>query len=365
MMEQELSFPGNPDDLARHNVLLADIDAFVARINAMVGQLEADAEERIQRFRNILGAALMLLLLLCAMAIHVIRRNIFVPLSGLLKGAERLAQGDFSVRVERVGPDELGRLGQIFNSTAGELSRSYGELERKIAEKMTELTASLSRKAEQERMLALQEERSIIARELHDSIAQALSYLKIQASLLAPLLSDPARSVEAAAVLSDMRNGIAAAYRQLRELLATFRLKMEGDFFELLDATANEYSQRGGLQVDLDVCLDQCHLTPNQEIHILQIVREALSNVLHHANATRVWITMRYIPIPSELRVTVADDGAGFDQAALLVGLHYGLAIMDERARELYGHLSVRPRPGGGTLVSLSFDPFNKLESVA
>jgi two-component system nitrate/nitrite sensor histidine kinase NarX len=214
-----------------------------------------------------------------------------------------------------------------------------------------------SHKAEQERLLALQEERSVIARELHDSIAQSLSYMKIQASLLQPVLSDPMRRQEAEASLRDLREGISAAYRQLRELLATFRLKMEGDFMTLLGAAVAEYSARGGLPIHLETRLVGCHLSPNQEIHTLQIVREALSNVLRHAQASQAWVRVIHHG-EGEVEARIEDDGIG---SGWIVHepqgdtLHYGLAIMRERAQGLQGQLEVRERPQGGTLISLRF----------
>ena len=214
------------------------------------------------------------------------------------------------------------------------------------------IALGISRKTEQDRLLALQEERSIIARELHDSIAQSLSYMKIQASLLQPVLADPARREEAEATLHDLREGITTAYRQLRELLATFRLKMDGDFRNLLTTAVDDYANRGGLKINLEANLAGCHLTPNQEIHSLQIVREALSNVVRHAQASEAWVRILHAG-GGEIEISVEDNGLGI--TAPSDAFHYGLSIMRERAHGLHGQISVTPRPQGGTLVSLRF----------
>lgn len=216
------------------------------------------------------------------------------------------------------------------------------------------IALGIAHKTEQERLLALQEERSIIARELHDSIAQSLSYMKIQASLLHPLLSDPARRTEAETTLRDLRDGISAAYRQLRELLATFRLKMQGSFLTLLSGAVSEYAARGGLPIHLRTALAGCHLTPNQEIHTLQVVREALSNVLRHARAHTAWVDVTCVD-GAEVVATIADDGVGMAPTDGGDAFHYGLAIMRERAQGLRGTLHITPRPQGGTLVALRF----------
>ncbi len=219
------------------------------------------------------------------------------------------------------------------------------------------IALGMSRKIEQERLLALQEERSTIARELHDSIAQSLSYMKIQASLLQPVLSDPGRRDQAEAALRDLREGITAAYRQLRELLATFRLKMEGDFLALLSSAVEEYSLRGGLPIHLETQLAGCQLSPNQEIHTLQVVREALSNVLRHAHATQAWVRVVHDG-DGAVEAWVEDDGIGPGKEIKTIAadtFHYGLTIMHERAQGLHGQLAVEPRPEGGTRVKLQF----------
>jgi two-component system nitrate/nitrite sensor histidine kinase NarX len=210
----------------------------------------------------------------------------------------------------------------------------------------------ISHKTEQDRLLALQEERSIIARELHDSIAQSLSYMKIQASLLQPILADPARRQEAEATLHDLREGITEAYRQLRELLATFRLKMEGDFRSLLTSAVDEYASRSGLEIGLEANLTGCHLFPNQEIHVLQIVREALTNVVRHAQARQAWVRVVHCG-NGVVEVSIEDDGIGLISPQDT--FHYGLGIMRERAKGLHGEITIDNRATGGVSVHLSF----------
>jgi two-component system nitrate/nitrite sensor histidine kinase NarX len=218
------------------------------------------------------------------------------------------------------------------------------------------IALGLSLQADRERLLALQEERSIIARELHDSLAQSLSYMKIQVSLLTSALAGDGHADEAPAILADIKEGINLAYRQLRELLSTFRLRMEGDFARLLTSTVEEFSGRSDVPIDLDLRLGGCHLNPNQEIHLLHIVREALSNASRHAKAgqIRVGLSCRHA---GEVNLIVEDDGKGIEMSAAGQPHHYGLTIMAERARGLGGLFEVLPRPGGGTVVKLSFNP--------
>ena len=209
-----------------------------------------------------------------------------------------------------------------------------------------------ARRSEQRRRISLLEERAAIARELHDSLAQSLAYMKIQVSRLQALLpaSDAARPV-----LAELREGLNSAYHQLRELLTTFRLKMEdAGFHAALEKTVTEFSERGDIPIALEIDLRDRSLTPNEEIHLLQIVREALSNVLHHSSARRAEVSLTPGP-HGQIHLSIKDNGVGIRKEAEVH--HYGLAIMKERARNLGAILVVEPREQGGTRVSLDFVP--------
>ncbi len=211
-----------------------------------------------------------------------------------------------------------------------------------------------ARRGEQERLLALQEERSVIARELHDSLAQSLSYMKIQMSLLQRALADPARLSDADTILGDLRNGVNDAYRQLRELLVSFRLELSGDLRSLLRAAVAEYGERADVDITLDIRLAGCSLTPNQEVHVLQIVREALSNMLRHALARHARVGLE-CDEAGYVTVAIEDDGVGIDEGPIGGRDHHGLSIMRERARSLGGTIEIGRRSEGGTRVGVRF----------
>ncbi len=209
---------------------------------------------------------------------------------------------------------------------------------------------------EHRRRLALLEERNAIARELHDSLAQSLSYLKIQISRLQTLLGGAEPTPEVRDIVAELREGLSSAYRQLRELLATFRLKMEHPRLEdsLRDAV-EEFSRRGRLPVELDCAGWQCALSPNEQIHVMQIVREALNNAVQHARASRIVVQLRS-PSASEAIIGISDDGVGLPIKPEREN-HFGLNIMRERARRLGAALELQSRPAGGLLVRLRFVP--------
>src|SRR5690606_27742721 len=115
-------------------------------------------------------------------------------------------------------------------------------------------------------------ERTVIARELHDSLAQALSYLKIQvARLNRALAKDDKETLQD--VSTELQEGLSSAYRQLRELLTTFRLKVDGPgLLSTLQTSVKQLSEQSEMHISLDYTLSNLPLTPNEEIHLLQII---------------------------------------------------------------------------------------------
>lgn len=211
---------------------------------------------------------------------------------------------------------------------------------------------SLARRAEQESRFMLLEERNTIARELHDSIAQSLSYLKFQIGRLQMLQKKESTQEEQQKVIAEMKDAVNSAYGNLRELLTSFRLKINDPGLEqALRGTVAEFSQRGSLEIHLDYGLRYYRLTPNEEIHLLQIVRESLSNIVRHAKATKARVSLEAAS-NGEVTLTVDDNGVGLQNSHQKLH-HYGLSIMNERARNLGGDLSVGASPLGGVRVQM------------
>jgi two-component system nitrate/nitrite sensor histidine kinase NarX len=210
-----------------------------------------------------------------------------------------------------------------------------------------------SERREEHQRLALLEERSAIARELHDSLAQSLSYTKIQLTRLSALLEGGGEAAPAQAVLDELREGVASAYRQLRELLTTFRMKVEGSFDAALREVIAEFERRTRLPVQVRGELAGVELSANAQIHLLQIVREALTNVEKHAQARSVAIDLRR-DADGGFGVDIEDDGVGIATGAS-PAQHFGLDIMRDRAQLLGGSIDIGRRAGGGTRVALRF----------
>lgn len=211
-------------------------------------------------------------------------------------------------------------------------------------------------RSHEDRRIALMEERGAIAAELHDSLAQALAFMKIQVAQLQRAMQSEETSPQVKGAADDLRKGLSNAYQTVRQLIAAFRVRMgPGGLREAVQETIDELSERSGMDIAFEEALDLCPLEVNEEFHVMQVIREALSNTVRHSGAARAWVTIR--PDPSHhITVTVEDDGQGFGSPST-DGQHHGLSIMKERARSLGGEVEFGERPGGGSRIRLVFSP--------
>lgn len=194
-----------------------------------------------------------------------------------------------------------------------------------------------------DRRLAVLEERSTIARELHDSIAQSLAFCRIQLHRVKHFLKTDPKSEALQDALAELTEGLNGANRQLREVLSTFRLQMsDGGFEGALMSAVEEFRSRTGLPVELSVRILDFELSPNAQVHVVHILREALSNIEKHAQAGHVTVAMRR-NATGDLVLEVLDDGRGIPENAARAN-HFGLSIMAERAKALSAKLLIAPR---------------------
>jgi two-component system, NarL family, nitrate/nitrite sensor histidine kinase NarX len=232
---------------------------------------------------------------------------------------------------------------------------------KQILQAMADIIATaieLDQKRNTENRLIIVEERAVIARELHDSLAQSLSYLKVQMSLLTRKMQKNSASgqIEASIdeTISDIKQGLNSAYLQLRELLTTFRLKLEDPSLEnALQGTVTEFAEKCQHPIILSFKLPHNYLSANQEIHLLQIIREALANVHRHAKATKAGVSIKNKS--DTITVKIWDNGQGLPEVFPEQG-HFGLGIMEERAKSLNSIIELVNREPQGTQVILTFN---------
>ncbi|HEX5539240.1 MAG TPA: histidine kinase [Methylophilaceae bacterium] len=255
-------------------------------------------------------------------------------------------------------PGPTGWLGLLMLET--EANHFFEDSELQLVEVTAQLLAlsmGYQAREQESRRVALLEERAVIARELHDSLAQSLSYLKFQLARLQTNFGKNSGEPQAKEIADEMREGLDNAYRELRELLTTFRVQMDiRGLDHVLKEAIEEFSQRSSLNIALDNRLGECKLSVNEEFHLLHVVREALSNIVRHSGARKVTITL-IKQSAGDVLVTIDDDGIGCNSFDEKKPHHYGLTIMTERAYCLGGKIEILPRRRGGTRVKLLFRP--------
>jgi two-component system nitrate/nitrite sensor histidine kinase NarX len=211
------------------------------------------------------------------------------------------------------------------------------------------------------REAAVAEERTLLARELHDSIAQSLSFLKIQAGLLRSALQR-GDEVRVQATLAELDAGVHESLADVRELLLHFRTRTNHeDFGAALATTLRKFEHQSGLVAHLELQGHGLPLPADVQVQALHVVQEALSNVRKHAGANQVWVRLQQGP---RWQVEVRDDGSGFT-AGVADETHVGLRIMRERAARIGALVDVQSAPGTGTRVLLTLPAFEEPEVQA
>ncbi len=207
------------------------------------------------------------------------------------------------------------------------------------------------RAAALEREAAVGEERALLARELHDSIAQSLAFLKIQAQLLRGAIQK-GRHAQAQTTLDELDTGLRESISDVRELLVHFRIRTNSDDIEqALQETLQKFRHQTGLPARLHIEGEGLPLPADVQVQVLHVLQEALSNVRKHARATHVSLE---VTKGLRWRFVVRDDGAGFDRQRSPGDSHVGLKIMRERSRQIGAEVLVESTPGKGTSVTLN-----------
>ncbi|WP_296242854.1 MULTISPECIES: histidine kinase [unclassified Psychrobacter] len=249
--------------------------------------------------------------------------------------------------------------GSIFPFVSAELDAQNDELIVALTN-LISTALSLRKQRQQEHQLILFEERSTIARELHDSLAQSLSYLKIQVSVLERHLKNAASEPVQTPVyqnIEQIKIGLGSAYQQLRDLLVTFRLTIDNDNFdEALHDAASEFASKGNFKMTVYNYIMTLNLSATEQIDLIQIAREALSNISRHAKAQNVEIHLAYEDGDKYIVMSIIDDGVGMS-GSVDQTQHHGLMIMKERAHNIGGELIVTNNKPQGTIVTIRFEP--------
>ncbi len=218
-----------------------------------------------------------------------------------------------------------------------------------------------AKQEEEKRLLAVLQERSLIAQGLHDSIAQALTFLNLQVQMLETAFAENKRE-EAAENIGFIKTGVQECYEDVRELLLNFRTKISNkEFPEAVADLFARFTQQTGTTIET-AWKNGTHLpTQDEQLQMIFILQESLSNIRKHARATHVKFTLS--EHGGRFTMTIQDNGQGFDTEKIgePTGSHVGLHIMQERAKRIRAVLEIRSQAQQGTTVSLTGAPKESL----
>lgn len=202
------------------------------------------------------------------------------------------------------------------------------------------------------------EERARLAREIHDGLAQDLWYAKLKQSRLqqAGPLSD-----EQSTLAGEVTDAIDAALTEARQSVMALRLADDAPLDGLIERFVEDYADRFGIRAVVERGEAVPTLPPKARAEVLRIVQEALNNVRKHADATTVRI--RLDGVPDGLRVSIVDNGRGFDPRSGDGG-GFGMESMRQRAALIGGSIEVDARPQDGTRLALTV-PIRPTETTA
>ena len=244
------------------------------------------------------------------------------------------------------------------DGTIGKLEIFRDITERKRAE-------DLVRNLSQMLMQAQERERQMISYELHDSIAQNLSTLKIDCNLIFD--DQPAISHELKVKMAKHSNLIDQTITAVRNLSYDLRPPAldEMGIVKALEIYCEEFSENSGLKVDFQSAgLHSFDMDSNTEIHIYRLVQEGLNNIRKHADATRA--TIKLVGASPNIILRIEDNGKGFDVKAREFALsnekRLGLRSMKERVNLLQGQMTIQSRPMKGTKIFIKI-PFKERKS--
>lgn len=335
------------------------VEHFVADINDLVVMVEhsnarATALLRLFQFGLAILAMIGTVLLISLFSGMVIR-----PIIRLQEGIVRMGRADFDVRLPVTSRDELGELAEGFNRMAGQLQDIYATLEQRVEEKTHSVEAKNRELAARDKEMAVSEERNLLAQELHDSIAQSLAYLNIQVQLLQQDLQQE-KTADALQALAKIREGVQESYDDVRELLVHFRTRIgDTDLETAIRSALEKFEGQTGIQTSFSLRGTAPQLLPVNVLQVMHILQESLSNVRKHAKASRVDVELVN---DGKCRLSVQDNGTGFDAAHDAGDTHVGLRIMRERAHHINGNFVLESTPGHGTWVRLTL-PTSDMEN--
>ncbi len=319
----------------------------------MVLQPLQDATQRARVLQGRIAAVLLGLGLVAAVLGALLARRITRGLDAIARSADAVRAGSAREITVPRGLNEAARLGRALDELLTTLQRERSALQSLNAEldqRVAARTREVERLAGQERHAAIVRERLRIARDLHDTLAHSMMAMLTEIRLLKRLsTADPGAMAE------ELARAEEAAHHGLQEARAAiaqmrFNPVRDAGLAAALRDLVKLFVERSGIPVDYASDVPAGAFADERAETLFRIAEEALNNVQRHANATRAAISLQASADGRELRLTISDNGVGFDTGAPHPG-HYGLAGLREQSQLIGAVLDIRSAPQQGTII--------------
>ncbi len=318
----------------------------------LVAEIDCDEAMRpVAALRNRLVGTAAVILGVAALAGLFMARRITRPLATLARAAEDFGAGDLTHRAVPESSDELGELARSFNRMATNFSREIEERRqaedqlRASREQFRELTAHLQSIRE--------EERTRIARDVHDDLGQYLTTLKLDLALLKQEVQSG--DAEAHQRINEMSVLVDGTIRSVKRIITELRPRLLDDLglTAAIEWLAADFEKRTGVSVHCSMYPPEIILDAQRSTVLFRIVQEALLNVARHAGASDV--TVGLTEIDGVVDLDIRDNGRGITPGEIQNTRSFGLMGIRERAESLGGSVTIAGAPGEGTRLTVRF----------
>jgi signal transduction histidine kinase len=196
---------------------------------------------------------------------------------------------------------------------------------------------------------AVLDERRRVARDLHDGVAQELSFISSQMHWLTSEVEEERPSAELRDLTGRIMESVQRALDESRGAISALSRPVHEPLYVTLAYAAEEVAGRLGARLELDLD-DRVAVSPAWEEALTRILREAVTNAVRHGKAPTVNVLLRDV---DGILLRVTDDGLGFDVSEPASNAHFGLTSMRERTEALGGEFKLSSQPGRGTSVEV------------
>lgn len=333
---------------------------------AIVRQQVAIALDAARATRTLVFAIVFLAGVMAATLAAAATQVLMRPVARLARDAEAIRTGQAGSLAVPSGRDDVARIGAALSKVVDHLQSEKAALQRLNAEldqRVGERTRRIERMAAETRQAAVTRERLRMARDLHDTLAHSLMALLTQIRLvrkLGPRMAPADLDAELERAEVATTTGLAEARAAITAMRSTS--VRDTGLAQALQAAADRLRERNGIEIQVISQVEPndmaAALVDDRAETAFRVVEEALRNIERHARASQVQVALTTKAQPDggiAVRLTVTDDGVGFDPGADMPG-HFGLRGMKEQAELIGARLVVASRVGAGTCVELEFE---------